>query len=196
MSFQKWKTKSSQKSLLIKEEEEMMNSIENNIQSDLSSNGLSSQLASNVIPSTSSPTSVIKSMGLALLVGCTISMYSIVDNQGVKVIDPLTYLFLENSVTVFFSFPYIYKYQYAPIVYALENWKWFILFVGIFSGSAYLLILIAFTQTNASYVVALRETSVVIGSILGFLILKEKFSLLKAFGVVCITFGLIFVKIA
>lgn len=51
-------------------------------------------------------------------------------------------------------------------------------------------------RANTSYIVAMREFSVVIGSILGFIFLKESFTVRKAFGILSVAAGLVLVKIA
>jgi len=50
------------------------------------------------------------------------------------------------------------------------------------------------TLERASYIVSMREFSVVIGSFLGFVFLKEKPTVLKIIGILCVTAGLIFIK--
>ena len=47
-----------------------------------------------------------------------------------------------------------------------------------------------------SYIVAVREFAVVIGSILGFVVLKEQLTICKGIGIVAITLGLVLVKVA
>ncbi len=67
--------------------------------------------------------------------------------------------------------------------------------IGFGGVGTYILILFAFTFDQASYVVALREFSVVIASILGFLFLKEKPTLFKVAGIILITAGLFLIKL-
>jgi uncharacterized membrane protein len=47
-----------------------------------------------------------------------------------------------------------------------------------------------------SYIVAVREFAVVIGSILGFVVLKERLTVRKGIGIAAITLGLALVKVA
>jgi uncharacterized membrane protein len=60
---------------------------------------------------------------------------------------------------------------------------------------AYLIILYAFQQSDVSFVVATREVSVVFGSILGFIFLKEKITFPKIVGIVSVTTGLVIIKL-
>lgn len=68
--------------------------------------------------------------------------------------------------------------------------------MGIMTVLSYLAILFAFQRANASYVVAVREVSVVVGSLLGFFVLKEPLTWAKGIGIAAITTGLVLVKLA
>ena len=59
----------------------------------------------------------------------------------------------------------------------------------------YLMILSAFTLSEfASYVVALRECSIVFGSLMGFLFLGEPVTATKLLGIALITAGVLTIK--
>ena len=79
---------------------------------------------------------------------------------------------------------------------ALKNKKRYILLVGSGSVGTYLVILFAFQRANVSYVAAVREFAVVIGAALGFIVLKERFTAAKAWGIAAIVLGLVLVKAA
>src|SRR5207237_7551840 len=51
--------------------------------------------------------------------------------------------------------------------------------VGLGSMGTYLLILVAFRQANASYIVAARELSIAVAMVLGVAVLKEPLTLAK-----------------
>ena len=76
---------------------------------------------------------------------------------------------------------------------AHTHWR-SIAFIGLGSLGTYLLILFAYTKGPVSYIVAARESSVVIGSILGFVFLRENFTRLKLVGVLGIAAGLALIK--
>ncbi len=86
--------------------------------------------------------------------------------------------------------------QDVNIFQSIKEYKLYIAIVGPGSVTGYLIILFALQQTNASYIVAMREISVVIGSILGFIFLKERITVLKVVGMLFIVTGLVLVKIA
>ncbi|MBD1557738.1 EamA family transporter [Vibrio sp. S9_S30] len=63
---------------------------------------------------------------------------------------------------------------------------------GVMMGITYILVLYAMTLTeNVSLVVALRQTSIIFGLLLGILFLKEKWLYTRGVGVVCIVVGLV-----
>lgn len=62
--------------------------------------------------------------------------------------------------------------------------------------TAYLLILVAFGQANASYIVAARELSIAVAVALGVAVLKEPLTPAKIFSAAVIVVGVILVKLA
>jgi uncharacterized membrane protein len=86
--------------------------------------------------------------------------------------------------------------QRAACRYAYQHLKTAICLIGMGSICTYLLILFTFRLGQVSYIVAVREFAVVIGALLGFLVLKERFTLGKFLGIVAITIGLVLVKMA
>jgi drug/metabolite transporter (DMT)-like permease len=62
--------------------------------------------------------------------------------------------------------------------------------------AAYLLILVAFRQANASYIVAARELSIAVAVALGVTVLKEPLTPSKALSAAAIILGVILVKLA
>jgi len=138
----------------------------------------------------------LRSIFLAMCVGLTIAFYSISDKLGVATMDPITYAFFLELGTGIFLTPYIWLKHLDECKESVSHLKKYIALVGIISCGAYLAILFAFQLVAASYIVAIREVSVVLGSLLGFFILKETFNVFKIVGIVAITIGLILVKLA
>jgi uncharacterized membrane protein len=68
--------------------------------------------------------------------------------------------------------------------------------VGLGSMATYLLILAAFQQANASYVVAARELAIAFAVILGVAVLKEPLTVPKAVSTAAILVGVGLVKVA
>ncbi|MCL2793526.1 MAG: EamA family transporter, partial [Spirochaetaceae bacterium] len=61
---------------------------------------------------------------------------------------------------------------------------------------AYLMILFAFTMGKVGYISALREFSIVIASVLGFLFLKEKPTIGKIAGIIFVLAGLVCIRLS
>jgi len=149
------------------------------------------------IPVESPPYKLWKTILLSVLVGLTICFYSIDDKLGVSTIDPVTYIFSFYIITGILFTPYALWRHKQDCKDAIKNFKKkYIVLVGVASCGAYLAILFAFQWANASYIVAIREVSVVIGSVMGILILKEKINLIKGIGISSIATGLVLVKLA
>lgn len=130
----------------------------------------------------------------SLLTGVCVIIYSITDSKGVQYVNPIVYLSLMELLTFSLlakkankngirqSFNHAKKYLKEAII------------IGVGSYSAYIIILFAMRLSEASYIVAIREFSVVIASILGFIFLKEKPTAFKIIGIVFITAGLFIIK--
>jgi uncharacterized membrane protein len=132
----------------------------------------------------------------ALLVGASITGYSVVDKLGVGHAHPVIYISAMFTLTALLLAPYVLYGKKTECVFAYTYLKKYIGLIGIGSIFTYLLILFAFRLGPVSYIVAAREFAVVIGSVLGFVILKERLTLRKIVGIAAIVVGLILVKIA
>ena len=132
----------------------------------------------------------------ALLVGGTIIIYSIVDKQGVGRLHPVAYIYAMFLIPAVLLAPYILVRQRQAAADAWQNRKGYIALIGPGSMATYLIVLFAFQMGKVSYVVAVREFSVVIGSALGVMLLGERLTPWKVLGVVFISLGLVLVKMA
>lgn len=141
---------------------------------------------------------ITKALILAMVTGAIISCYSIIDSLGVNryKFNPVTYIVISESLSALVASFYILNKHYDEVLLSIKTLYKYILFIGPCSFSSSLAVLFAFSMENASYVVAMREFSVVIGSILGFILLKEKLRVYKILGIVCIAAGLILVKLS
>lgn len=132
---------------------------------------------------------------MALGVGLTICGYTINDKLGVTEGNPVIYIFLLFFYSQLFLTPWVltlFRHQFKDA----KDVKKEIALIGPATIAAYLAILFAFQTENVGYIVAVREVSVVIGAIMGFVILKEKFTLYKGIGIFLIFIGILLVKIA
>lgn len=121
-----------------------------------------------------------KAAMLALITGCFIASYSLVDGTGAQVSGTpfgfYSWLAICNAVVfaifTFFAHP-------GKLTLMLKNSKNTCLIGGGASFTAYSLIMWAFTQAPIAIVTALRETSIVFALLIGVFVLKEKLDLAK-----------------
>ena len=135
-----------------------------------------------------------KSYFLAIITGCFIFIYSIADNRGVNILHPIAYINIVDLICVTALTPFAFPDGLKKSLTLLSSNIKETLIIGFGGVGTYILILFAFTFERASYIVALRESSVVIASVMGFIFLKEKPTLLKITGIVFITSGLFLLK--
>lgn len=131
----------------------------------------------------------------AIWVGLIISGYSIIDKAAVATVNPVVYIFSQAFLVVVILSPIILGHHREELKDAWLSLKKYCAIVGIGSIGTYLLILFAFQQGPAGYIVAIRESSVAFGSLLGFVLLREPYTLKKGMGIVVITLGLLLIKL-
>ena len=112
---------------------------------------------------------------IAFLTVFFVAGYTIIDKIGVSNVEPLSYLLFLDIIVLTLYTIYIAKTKSMDSI--KNEWrknKNSIMLNGILGKLGYLLMLIAFTRERVSYLVSLRQLSVVIAVILGGHILKEK----------------------
>jgi drug/metabolite transporter (DMT)-like permease len=142
------------------------------------------------------PTAPGHSCLLAVLVGLAITAYSVVDKLGVGLVSPVVYLAGLATVTGVALAPFVLLLYRQECREAWQKYKGTSLLVGLGSMGTYLLILAAFQQANASYVVAARELAIVVAVVLGVVVLKEPLTVPKAVSAAAIVVGVVLVKVA
>ena len=113
-----------------------------------------------------------KHVALALGVALAIASYVVVDKEGVRYADPITYGTLILGIPGIFATAFVLARGGPGRLAASFNWRSAL--GGVFSMLAYSLVLIALTTAPAAAVSAVRESSVVIAAFLGAVVLKEK----------------------
>lgn len=135
-------------------------------------------------------------MKVAVLVGCCTSFYTIIDKVSIVYIPPFFYISAMFLCTSLSLMPImIFKLRAHTMVVWREH-KSYCSMIGLSSFSAYLLILFALQKSPTPYVAAVREISIVFGSILGIWLLKEERNKRKLLGIAMILFGAIIIKMA
>jgi drug/metabolite transporter (DMT)-like permease len=126
-------------------------------------------------------------VALALAVAAAIAAYVVVDNEGVRYADPLTYGTLVLGIPGIAAVGWVLarggparlRRAFTPAS-ALG---------GVFSIAAYVLVLFALVDAPAAPVAAVREVSVVIGAILGAVVLREASGATRILGSVVVVLG-------
>ena len=138
----------------------------------------------------------LKPVKYALLVGVAVIFYSIFDKIAVEDAHPVVYMNMKDLYAISLMTPFVFRKGIKEMRETVKkSWKQSAL-IGYGSVGTYLLILFAFTLERAGYVSAVRESSIVIGSVFGFVFLKEKITVKKAAGIILILAGLLCIKLA
>jgi len=137
-----------------------------------------------------------KALLYALAVGLTIICYSCLDKVGVGLSNPVPYIWGMFTVAAVLLTSFVAVNHRDNLIQSWKKKRTYGIAIGLGSIITYLLILFAFRQGPASYIVAVREMSVVIGSVMGFVFLREQLTLRKIAGIIAITAGLVLIKIA
>ncbi len=118
----------------------------------------------------------------ALITGCFIASYSLVDGMGARVAGTAVgfYSWLCIANAIIFS---VYLYRVQPVVFKQLMTTHRVLFLvgGTASFIAYAIVTWAFTQAPIALVTALRETSIIFALLIGVFFLKERIDLIKVF---------------
>jgi drug/metabolite transporter (DMT)-like permease len=128
--------------------------------------------------------------GFALLAAITLAAYTVWDKWVVQELDPLVYLFCYNTVIAVGYAPVLVRAQRAGTLGG--EWRAHrgaAVQVAALNAFGYALVLFALTLAKATYVGALRQTSLVAGALLGCALLKEPLSPSRALGIALIVAG-------
>jgi drug/metabolite transporter (DMT)-like permease len=130
-------------------------------------------------------------LGFALLTALAISGYSAIDAAAVRILRPALYSALVFSLSTLVIAPIVVqRYGWSALA---EEWSasWpRIATVGFLSNFAYVLVLAAYAIAPVAYAGAIREVSVVLGALAGWLFLKEGFGMRRTAGAVLVFAGI------
>lgn len=125
----------------------------------------------------------------ALLTGCTIAGYSLVDKVGVTAVYPPIYIYLMFFITLLLLTPYVWVKERPALRPEWRINKWPILMVGLLDLFTYLLILFALQISKVSYVASAREVSIVFSAFFGIIWLGESHRQQRLIGSILIALG-------
>ena len=133
----------------------------------------------------------------AFLTLLSVALYSIVDKMAVNYMHPILFAFLHLFCGMCYYTPYILMTKKADVI---KN-EWHrgavqVIMAGVIGIIGYSLILIAFTIERVSYIVSLRQLSVVFAVLMGSFWLKEKHTAIRLTGAVIIFGGCFMISMA
>jgi drug/metabolite transporter (DMT)-like permease len=141
--------------------------------------------------SSSGARSARTALGLALLTALAISGYSAIDAAAIRILRPAPYAALVFALSALVAAPLVVqRHGWGAIA---EEWRtsWLrIAAVGLLSGIAYALVLAAYAIAPVAYAGAVREVSVVLAALAGWLFLKEGFGVRRTAGAVLVLAGI------
>lgn len=137
-----------------------------------------------------------RGIGLALLTGCLIAGYHVVDRRAMTLTPApslIEYYFLMHA-TLLAGLTLWVLLRVSPRRRIWSEWhgnRSAVLAVGIMSVAAYMLIMAALRHGNVTLVAATRNIGIVISIVIGALLLKERICVLRATGAVSIVVGVL-----
>ena len=136
------------------------------------------------------------SIGLALGVAFSISVYSAIDGAAVHLVAPAPYTVAVIGLSSIFVFPFVFlRFGRQRVV---NEWRinWLrIIIVGILMLASYMLVLQTYSVAHVSYAGAIREISVVFAAFMGWRWLGERLGLLRMVGAAIIFVGILIIAI-
>ena len=128
----------------------------------------------------------------ALIAGLFISLYTFADRFGVQLLDPLAYTYLVLWLTLLILTPLtLRRVGWQGLRAELRSSRLGSVLAGLTTMVAYAMVLFAIRAgTPASYASAVREVSVVLGSLIGVVLLHEQASRVRVLGAVCVVAGI------
>ena len=138
-----------------------------------------------------------RSTQFAFLTLIAVACYSVVDKMAVDTIHPILFAFFHLFFGMCYYTPYIVFTKNAAMI--KKEWNSGpirIIMSGIIGITGYALILIAFTIDRVSYIVGLRQTSIVFAVLMGSQFLKEKHGSIRLAGALIIFAGGFLISLA
>ena len=138
-----------------------------------------------------------RSTRFAFLTLISVAFYSIVDKMAVDFIHPILFAFFHLFFGMCYYTPYIALTKNVDMI--RNEWNTGlvrIIMAGVIGISGYSLILIAFTIERVSYIVGLRQTSIVFAVLMGSHLLKEKHKGIRLAGALIIFSGGFLISLA
>lgn len=148
-----------------------------------------------IVASGSSPTHHARRLDGVMwgaITGAAIASYTLWDDHAVTslALVPVTYFAVATGWQSVFMTPYLLRRHTASIVPVFRRYWREIVAVAVLSPFAYVLVLQAMRTTPVALVAPVRESSIVVGSLLAWLIFKEPNPVRKLVGAVVVLVGI------
>lgn len=116
----------------------------------------------------------------ALLTAVWTTVYSLSDKLGVAIADPVVYAFwLEPFILLLMTPVVIWRRGWGAVAREWREAKVRVTVAGFLTRLGYIMVLVAMSLVQVSYILALRQVSVVLGALAGVLLLKERYGLVR-----------------
>lgn len=135
-------------------------------------------------------------LGYALLTGLTIAAYSLTDKAGVARVNPVIYVYCIFLFTALALAPYVLTQRRRAVLAEWRYNRWAVLAGGVLPPATYIIVLSALRLADVSYVVPLRETSIIFGTLLGALVLGERIGRVRVAASAVIGVGAVAIALA
>ena len=133
----------------------------------------------------------------ALLTLVSVAFYSLIDKLAVSRMNPIIFAYIYPWVSLGLLTVYMFKAKTkGTLKREWQSRKGSILACGVLSIFGYFLILLAFTRERMSYIVGLRQLSIVIAVLLGGHFLKEKNRMIRITSSIIIFAGCYLITLA
>ncbi|MDP3047036.1 MAG: DMT family transporter [Chloroflexota bacterium] len=134
---------------------------------------------------------------LALLAAICVAIYTTLDKRIVASVDPVVYNFwvYAGIAVVYAPMVWLRGDRRSATLEVRGNWRR-ILVDSVSTVGSYMLALVALSQTAASYVGAVRASSVVIGALFGWLLLGERLGVIRVVAAAIMLAGLAMIALA
>jgi uncharacterized membrane protein len=125
----------------------------------------------------------------AIIAALGTTVYSITDKLGVMTVNPLLYSFwLGFFVTTMLTIAVVLRKGIKPLKDELKH-PFRVGAAGVLMRGGYMMVLYAMSVAPISYILSLRQVSVVIGALMGVVFLKESYGKVRIIGSIIIFLG-------
>jgi drug/metabolite transporter (DMT)-like permease len=138
-----------------------------------------------------------RSVGYSLAAALSAAVYTVWDKRAVQTLTPFVYFYGYTLLVAVLYLVFVWRRtRAAEIARVWSAHRASIVQVGIFNTVTYLLVLFALRSGTSSYVIAVRQLSIVWGALLGYFVLGESLPAPKRIGLATLVMGCVMVAFA